>query len=995
MSEFDVQYARLNKQQKKAVDTIEGSVIVVAGPGTGKTQILTLRIANILKNAGAGIDPENVLALTFTNAGVIAMRERLAMFIGAEEAYRTNIFTFHSFCEEQISHYADYFPTITFSRVATEVEKIHIIEEILVKNDFEFLATFGSDFHYIKDILRAIDDLKREGITPDDLTQRIVMQEQEILADPNSYYKRATKKNKKGDQKPAILKPVEKNRELCIVYALYQEQLTHERLYDFTDMIMQFVIVAENNEEFAALLREQYQYILVDEHQDTNDGQNRIIDVLTSAEHLGGQPNLFTVGDDKQAIYRFQGASVENFLFFEQKFPDAVVIHLQDNYRSAQGILDEAHGLISGGEGAKKHVELSAYKKDQAQMNVKHFREYADELMCIADDILSKIDRGVAPEDIAVFYREHNNLYFIKEVFEKKGIPYVVSARQDVLDDVEIQKLIVFLRVVCDPFNSEALAQLLLFDIADIDVDDALAVLEHFRYVSRTKTLYQFLKDDKDLVRCGVVEGEKIRKLVLLIKAQKELAENMYFVEFFEQFVRESLFLERIFARKDHAFLLKKLERLFDEVRDISTEKKQFRLTDFVAHLDTYRAYNLTMDVTRGTDIVGVNLMTAHGSKGLEFEHVYITNVVHGLWGGKRKNQKFTLPIKVVVGDMEDERRLFYVAITRAKKYLTISYADFDTKGRERLPSLFVSDLSANLINIESDINDDHRIFFAPRMRSVMSLVSQEYIRDKFLTTQLSATALNNYFDSPILYFFRNLVRLPSAQNKTMLYGSVLHAALEQYFRQSHENGSLCTKEDLIMLFERSMETLRVPQEYYDSIARRGRDALSGYYDRYRDEFRLDVELEKKIKAIPFELESGEQILLSGAVDKIIHQEGGGICIVDYKSGKPWSKKNKEEQVALRRQIVFYKLLLDSYNNGQYRMTSGELDFIEPHPETHTYEKEIIDVNARDVVAIKKEINQFANDILSGAFLDRAIEQKWGNDSLDEYLRLLRILKKT
>ncbi|MEN8252596.1 MAG: UvrD-helicase domain-containing protein, partial [Patescibacteria group bacterium] len=316
MNDFQEQYKMLNDGQRKAVDTLEGPVIVIAGPGTGKTQILTLRIANILKQTGDDIGPENILALTFTNAGVVAMRERLATFVGAEEAYRTNIYSFHSFCEEQIGLHSDYFSSIIYSRVASDVEKIHIVEDILENNDFETLKTFASSFHYIRDILSAIDDLKREGVSPSDFVVKIKLQEEGILVDPDSYYKRNTKKNKKGDLKPDALKHVVKNRELQKVYELYQEKLKEKKLYDFTDMIMQFVEVAENNEELGSILREQYRYLLVDEHQDTNEGQNRIIDVIASSKHLGSDPNLFTVGDDKQAIYRFQGANVESFMNF-------------------------------------------------------------------------------------------------------------------------------------------------------------------------------------------------------------------------------------------------------------------------------------------------------------------------------------------------------------------------------------------------------------------------------------------------------------------------------------------------------------------------------------------------------------------------------------------------------------------------------------------------------------------------------------------------------
>ncbi|MEA3323195.1 MAG: ATP-dependent helicase, partial [Patescibacteria group bacterium] len=774
MSDFEKQYKMLNTAQRKAVDIIEGPVIVVAGPGTGKTQILTLRIANILKNAGVGIDPENILALTFTNAGVVAMRERLATFIGPEEAYRTNIYTFHSFCEDQISRHPDYFPLIIYSRVATDVEKINIVEKILKQNDFLILKTFGSDYHYIKDILWAIDNLKRESVSPDDFIKRIAVQEREILASDDSYYKRNTKKNKKGDLKTNMLKPVEKNKELAVIYDLYQKALEEQKLYDFTDMIMQFVIVAESDEEFASILREQYQYILVDEHQDTNDGQNRIVEVLTSAEHLGNNPNLFTVGDDKQAIYRFQGASVENFLHFEKKFSDAVVINLEDNYRSAQGILDEAHTLIMSGESDKEHMELIAFKKDDADICVKHSPSYRDELVELARDIKNKINAGTKSDDIAVFYREHNNLDLIKEVFEKENIPYVVASRQNVLDDVQIQKLIIFLRTVLNPMNNTALSKIILTDIVPIKTMDALVVLSEYNGLSRSMSLFQLLHNKKKLDVLGLHDVQSVLDFATFIEDQAGKVHNMDFVEFFEQFIQESGFLQLILSQDDHIFLLKKLERLFDEVREHVAYRDKFELTDFIQLIDTFEVYNLSMDVVRSADMEGVNLMTAHGSKGLEFEHVYITNVVNGLWGGKRKNQKFVLPIQTAQGDMEDERRLFYVAMTRAKQSLTISYADYDLGGREKLPSLFVEGLTARFIDVEQKTNETMKVFFAPRLKNLASLVSLEYIQEKFLSTPLSATALNNYFNAPILYYFRNLVRLPSVQNKTMLYGSIL-----------------------------------------------------------------------------------------------------------------------------------------------------------------------------------------------------------------------------
>jgi DNA helicase-2/ATP-dependent DNA helicase PcrA len=993
MNDFEDQYKMLNDNQRKAVDTINGPVIVIAGPGTGKTQILTLRIANILKKTDSNIGPENILALTFTTAGVVAMRERLSLFVGVEKAYRTNIYTFHSFCQEQISLYSDYFPNIIFSTVATDVQKINIVQKILKDNNFSILKTFASNFHYIKDILHAIDELKRDSITPQEFINRIEIQKNDILADEDSYYKRDTKKNKKGDIKPDALKPIEKNKELQIVYALYQKALLKKKLYDFTDMIMQFVEVAENNEEFASILREQYQYVLVDEHQDTNEGQNRIIEVLTSVNDIGKDPNLFTVGDDKQAIYRFQGASVENFLHFKQKFDSATIINLENNYRSAQGILDRAHTLICAGEAKKKHTELKAFKKDVACIEVRHFNTYRDELVNMAEDIQKKINAGVKSNDIAVFYREHNNMDFIKEVFEKKGLPFVVISKQNILDNVQIQKLLLLLKVIDNPLNDELLAKTLLTDLNSIKIDDALLILEEYKVVSRKMSLYKLLQNRKQLQKCGVSNISEIDKFVSFIKLQINKNQDINFLEFFEQFTIQSGFLKLIFKKENHIFLLRALERLFDEVRDNLNNERGYKLKDFIEYLNIFEEYNLSMNIVNNADVKGVNLMSAHGSKGLEFEHVYITNVVNGLWGGKRKSQKFNLPIGQVVGDMEDERRLFYVAITRAKQSLTISYADYDIVGKEKMPSLFISDIDANLIDVAQDSIETTKTFFVQRIKNITPLISLEYISDKFLTSKISATMLNNYFESPLLYFFRNLICVPSTSNKVLVYGTLLHATLEDFFNFCNKEGKILPKSVLLDSFQKSLRTSQVPADYYDEIEKKGSESLSGYYNFYRDEFNVNVIVEKKIKAVPFSLDSGQQIILTGAIDKMEIAGDGSVYVVDYKTGKPWSKLTKDKKEALKRQVVFYKLLLSLYNNEEYNMTHGVLDFVEPHPITGVFEREIIAVCDEDVLQLQEEINVFANEILSGKFLEIDIKKKFGNKSLDEYITLLNILK--
>ncbi|MEN8252470.1 MAG: ATP-dependent DNA helicase, partial [Patescibacteria group bacterium] len=731
----------------------------------------------------------------------------------------------------------------------------------------------------------------------------------------------------------------------------------------------------------------------VDEHQDTNEGQNRIIDVIASSKHLGSDPNLFTVGDDKQAIYRFQGANVESFMNFGDKFENPVTINLENNYRSAQGILDHAHTLISAGESKKEHTELTAFKKDEADVAVRHFKTYRDELVNLASDIKKRIESGIAPEDIAVFYRENNNLDFIKEVFEKEDLPFVVASKQNILDDAQIQKLLLLMSVVNDPMNNELMAKAILIDLVEIKSSDALLVLDKYKVLSRKMSLFELLKDKKQLKESRVKDIKSIEKFVSFLEKQIEKSHNTDFLEFFEQFVNESAFLEFILKRKDHIFLLKKLEKIYEEVKNAILEKKNYTLGDFVANIDTFYQYNLSMNVTRSVEARGVNLMSAHGSKGLEFEHVYITNAVNGLWGGKRSINKFKLPIDVAVGDMEDERRLFYVAITRAKQSLVISYADFDVNGKEKLSSLFISDINARLIDIEQDSVASTKVFFAPRIKDVSSLVSLEYIRDKFLETPISASSLNNYFESPLLYFFRNIVRLPSVPNKILLNGTVMHSALENYFKLSSEANKVLPKKVLLESLGDALETMQVPADYFGEIEKKGTEMLSGYWDFYKDDFNIDVAVEKKIKAVPFKLDGGEEILLTGAIDKMELLGEGTVSVVDYKTGKAWSQLAKDKKDSLGRQVMFYKLLLNLYNGGEFKMTEGTLDFIEPNSKTGQYEREVISVDDESAEKLKKDINVFAKDILSGEFLEREINKKFGNKSLDEYIRLLKILK--
>ena len=331
-SKFQQAYKQLNPAQKQAVDTIDGPVMVVAGPGTGKTQVLTTRIANILLQTDT--DPSAILALTFTDSAAKNMRQRLAKMIG-KTAYYVNINTFHSFCANVIRQHPEYFPIQRDSEPLTDLERYEIHESLLNQVKLEQLKPLNAPYFFVKDIVSAISNLKREGVSPEKFEQ-IIADEQQAFDHPQE---KLTKVESRRQEKNLI-----KWGELLALYCGYQEQLAERQRYDFDDMIALVVQAFQQEELLLLSYQEKLHYFLVDEHQDTNSSQNQVVDLLAS--YWGDKANIFTVGDPNQAIFRFQGASIENMLGFVDRYAQATVINLNTGYRCSQTIYNAAQTLI-------------------------------------------------------------------------------------------------------------------------------------------------------------------------------------------------------------------------------------------------------------------------------------------------------------------------------------------------------------------------------------------------------------------------------------------------------------------------------------------------------------------------------------------------------------------------------------------------------------------------------------------------------------------------
>lgn len=1009
-TKFEERYTMLNHEQKKAVDAIDGPVMVVAGPGTGKTQILTLRIANIISKTDT--EPENILALTFTDSGVHAMRKRLAEMIGSS-AYRVGIYTFHSFSNDVIQNNPEEFPRIIGSKAITDVDQIAIIESIITSSELPLLKPFGDSFYYVRTILQKISDLKREGVTPYEF-KKIIEKEQKLFENDDEKFH--TKGKYAGKMKSAYAdkeKVIKKNRELVYVYESYQEELAARKMYDFNDMIVEVLQALRTNQDLLLRLQEKHQYILVDEHQDTNNAQNKILELLAN---FHDNPNLFVVGDEKQSIYRFQGASIENFFYFKHLYPQAELITLKQNYRSTQSILDGAHSLLPGDS------ELLANTSFESKLiSLVSLENTSQELVWLAEKIESLVQEGVDPHEIAILYRNNHHAFPVIDILSKKGIPAVIESDQNLFEDKDIIQFLDILEAVQHAEKNEVLAKILFSDVFSLDT---LLVTRLVRAASqkRKRLLIELLCDAKSLKEEGFkdTEQEGFLELGNNLMVWKRGAENELLIETLENIMRESGYLQYLLASPNGTAKVETLGILFDEARSFLLRNEKAKLADFLEYLARLKEHNISIKKKVGRIKEGmVRLMTAHRSKGLEFDYVFIIGVNDGVWGNQTKRELlpllpevYTLFEKVkleelseISGDAMEERRVFYVALTRARKHVTISYVLQREDGKEMLPSQFVGEIKQELVTFEDTENFVHAwpekqlVLFDKRIKESVS--GDEYkeqmkafVKEKLLSQGLSVSALNNYLKSPWLFFFRNLLRIPSSMNKSLVFGNAVHGALQTFFNNARGE-KYPTLEFLLGSFTQSLESQDYAEKDFNDLTKKGNAVLTRWYEEYQGTWNLDTQTEFRINAVSIARDEEELPYLTGVLDKLefVSSDRTHVVVVDYKTGKPKTEGQirgtvKDGDGDYYRQLVFYKLLLKYFQGGKMKMDGAVLEFVEPNDKgiLKRYEFEIDD---EEVEELENTIRKVVSDILNLVFWDEPVSEE-----AKEYARLVDAVKR-
>jgi DNA helicase-2/ATP-dependent DNA helicase PcrA len=985
-------YHRLNEEQKKAVDAIEGPVLVIAGPGTGKTQILSARIGKILLDTDTR--PENILCLTYTDAGVVAMRKRLLSFIGPD-AYKVNISTFHAFCNEVIQENLSLFEKPSLDPIS-DLERIEYLRALidgLPKN--HLLKRYRGDAYFeVKNLQTLFSDMKREGFTAAQILQAVDQYIASLPLRDKYIAKRATGEFKKGDLRTDWIQEESskklKLRAAAAEFDHFQELMNQHKRYDFDDMINWVIDAFDRNESLLRRYQEQYLYILVDEYQDTSGTQNRILDQLVS---YWDNPNLFVVGDDDQSIYRFQGASLENLKKFSGTYGDRLLkIVLTKNYRSTQPILDLSRKLIEhNNERLTNHLNelnkilVASREKLPAAPVSPRFHEYetpADEMMGICLQVEKLIGDGVQPGRIAVIYKENIYGEYLAKYFKVKDIPVFSKRNLNMLEIPLAKKVIQVLKYLATeldiPFSGdEQLFEILHFDwfgIPAIEVAKLAAEAANRRFSGNAIPLRSLLMEKahqpaRDLFSPGPPEG--FRKASQALEDLISDVPNHTLQALVEKIFRKASVLDFVMKNPEKIWLLQVLTQLFDFVRDETRRDPSLTLAKLVSTIETMEKEGIILPMVRvsGSD-KAVNLLTAHGSKGLEFEHVFIAACSAAQWENKRApingygypDTLFTT--KTNVSDEEELRRLFYVAMTRAEKELTLSYSRFKSDNKASEPTRFIAEIrvdSEPVIITQDKQADFQALLLGDGLAPEIEKPEQEFITrilDQFV---MNVTALNNYLRCPLEFYFRNLVRIPSPKNEATEFGSAVHYALEQLFLKMQTGGTgFPSKEIFTADFDWYMHRHResFTPEQFKRRFEYGHSILPAYYERNSGAWNRIVAIERNIRTVIL-----NGVPLKGKLDKL-EFDGNFVNVVDYKTGDPEKAEEKlkgpNEKQPLGgdywRQAVFYKILIDEYEKKHWQAVSTEFDFIEPDKKKN-YRKIKRIIGPEDVAAVTRQIS--------------------------------------
>ena len=1026
---FEASYNFLNKEQKQAVDQIEGPVMVIAGPGTGKTQILAVRIGKILKQQD--VSAHNILCLTFTEAASVAMRRRLVEIIGPE-GHKVHIYTFHGFCNQVIQENLGFFGNYRKLDQLSDLESIDVYDEILdgLASDHILKRLKGDPRYEAKRLGNLFQLMKRENLDSDKIAIAIKTYYQDLEdaeeedKDPKFYYRRKYKEFVKGDKKPKPWKELkDKMAELqaaADLYSLYVDILARMGRYDYADMILWVVKAFQENDDILSKYQERYHYFLVDEYQDTNGAQNELLYQLINFMDL--EPNAFVVGDDDQAIYKFQGANLNNIKKFKSKYKPVSVL-LENNYRSSQLILDAASDLIDinteriindDDEFAKKNLIAAGDRKAlKIKPLIKQYNNVIHEQADIVDKLSKMYSAGEDLNEVAVLYRNHAQVAKMVEVLEKKNIPLNIKKKVDILKLPLVKNtlnILYYLQSEYDKPNSEEvrLFELMHYHFFEIDARDIakIAIYKKSNKNEENKN-WRDIIGDKDLL--NKIEVKSLNQILalndLLSKWVADIA-NLTLQSLYEAVINEGHILQTVLNSPDKTWLLQVVSTLFDIIKNDSKKKPDIKLKEFLNNITKMSEAELPLEINRVVNSKqGIHFMTAHSSKGLEFEKVFLMGCTKNKWDTNKGNRfNYTYPSSIngdVDVNQEDERRLFFVAMTRAKSVLEISYSVKTENDRDLSESQFVNEIKSveraeeQIMDVDETVVNDFQHLTMLLQHKEVKLIDHDLIDESLKRFKLSVTNLSKYLKCPMTFYFETILRVPTARNKYMGFGSAMHQAFQDYY-QDIEDKQPYSLESFITHFMSGMNYFKshfTDKEFKD-LSAYGKQILTAYHETYLLDKKHENHyfLEEKIEHAEW-----KGVPLKGVLDNVeVFKDY--VNVVDYKTGNGFKSDTKAKLKKPTvdnliggdywRQIVFYKILLNSDKKHDWNMVSGEIDFVEPKRNTSEFTKAKIVVSPAEIELVGEQIEETWKNINDHNFGTLCEEEKcyWCNFVRDEYV---------
>jgi len=1043
---FDDIYRSLNDEQRAAVDHIDGPLLVLAGPGTGKTHLLSARIANILRKTDT--PARAILAMTFTENGARNMRERLVQFIGAD-GNDVHISTYHGFGDQLISNYPEYFGDIHDQQPVDELRQLEIVEGII--DGLSYDDPLKSARYYVKDVVSTISELKR-ALLGADTVEAIAQQNLESLAVVNQALPKLDKMPHKSEQEAVFAEilsvlnrlapePIEprfgsvvgqtatelqraldamashekgtspltawknewmiKNRDNVLVLGgaraseklasmanimrQYEQQLAENRWYDFADMIVRSIEALERHDELRFTLQEKYLYLVLDEFQDTNAAQLRLVELLTNNPVAEGRPNVMAVGDDDQAIFAFQGAQYSNMLSYFNLYRDTELINLTQNYRSHHDILHTAHNVAEQIE-QRLHHQISGITKRldaasdelpaEATIARHEFMSPVAEAAWTAGTIKQLIEQQqVDPSQIAIIAPKHAILESYLPHLNHAQIPVHYDKREDIFDAPLIRQLLPQLELVqalADQNHSQAnslwpavLAADWWHIVPQTTWDSSWAV-----YSSKGKTDWtrELLSREPTKLLAGfMVEVARQSRSQPLERTLDQLhgvvAVTVDGAECYSP-LREQLFNPEALNHQPQETYqyLTQLSVLRDKLREHrQAQRGVLSVADAIEFVEAYRRAELPLKNSSPYHQAqqAVQLQTVYGSKGLEYDYVFIAHAIDEVWGTSKRggSSSVSLPQNLAPirhsGASEDEKlRDLFVAITRARHGLFLTSHSSRYSGKQSKPLVYLQERVVAEQTISEVLPDSKQIVrrdgndTAPAVAELLrswqdyytSAVEDTTLRDLLQPRldhyKISPTHLNTFIDleygDPEQFVLQTLLRFPSAPSVDGEFGNAVHESL-QWLQNRAKAGSLPAAAELLAKFDQRLAEKVLSETERKLLAPRGHTALKATYEQWGDRL-FGPDSVAELSFWSQGVTSGDA-RLTGNIDLLlIDKHAKTITVVDYKTGSSYRKwKSSLKLLKYQQQLYFYKLLVEGSREwGDYTVGQGRLLFVEP-----------------------------------------------------------------